>query len=98
MVGVGGAPWAGPPPTAIDKVSNAYAMMPQCMRIILNGETREVMQGCTVATLLSELALQDDRVAVELNFTIVERGVFASATLHEDDRVEIIGFIGGGEE
>lgn len=73
-------------------------MMPQCMRIFLNGETREMAEGCTVATLLSDLDLQAERVAVELNLTIVDRGAFAATILREGDRIEIIGFIGGGEE
>lgn len=68
------------------------------MRIILNGETREMAEGRTVATLLSDLDLQADRVAVELNLTIVDRRAFAVTTLREGDRVEVIGFIGGGEE
>ena len=66
------------------------------MEIILNGETREVLQGSTVATLLSNLDLQAERVAVELNLAIVDRGAFAATTLREGDRIEIIGFIGGG--
>jgi thiamine biosynthesis protein ThiS len=68
------------------------------MRIILNGETREVTEGRTVAALLSDLDLQAERVAVELNLTIVDRRAFAVTTLREGDRVEVIGFIGGGEE
>lgn len=68
------------------------------MRIILNGETREVETGYTVAGLLSELNLQAERVAVELNLTIVDRRAFAGTILREGDRVEVIGFIGGGEE
>jgi thiamine biosynthesis protein ThiS len=73
-------------------------MMPQFMRIILNGETREVKEGYTVLGLLSELNLQAERVAVELNLTIVDRRAFAGTILREGDRVEVIGFIGGGEE
>jgi thiamine biosynthesis protein ThiS len=68
------------------------------MRIILNGETRKLAEGCTVATLLSDLDLQAERVAVELNLTIVDRRAFAVTTFREGDRVEVIGFIGGGEE
>lgn len=68
------------------------------MRIILNGETREVKEGYTVSGLLSDLDLQAERVAVELNLTIVDRRAFGDTTLCEGDRVEVIGFIGGGEE
>lgn len=68
------------------------------MRITVNGEYREVAEGHTVAALLSDLELHAERVAVELNFTIVDRRAFEATVLHDGDRVEVIGFIGGGEE
>lgn len=66
------------------------------MRITLNGETREIMEGQSVASLLAELGIQDERVAVELNLTILNRQSFNQTPLREGDRVEVIGFIGGG--
>lgn len=66
------------------------------MRITLNGESQEVTPNLSVAGLLEQLALQPDRVAVEINLTILERSKFSTWTLKEGDRVEIISFIGGG--
>ena len=68
------------------------------MRITLNGESREMAEGHTVATLLSDLELHAERVAVEVNRTIVDRRAFGVTALRDGDRVEVIGFIGGGEE
>jgi len=68
------------------------------MRITLNGELREVTAGHTVASLLSDLGVQAERVAVEVNRLIVDRGTFAGTAIHEGDQVEVIGFIGGGGE
>jgi len=68
------------------------------MRITLNGECREVEDGRTVASLLADLGIQAERVAVELNLIIVDRGAFGGTTLRDGDRIEVIGFIGGGEE
>ncbi len=66
------------------------------MRITLNGEAREVTEGHSVASLLADLGIQAERVAVELNLKIVDRQAFTGTSLSDGDRVEVIGFIGGG--
>ena len=68
------------------------------MRIVLNGESRDVPEACSVASLLAELQIRSDRVAVEVNLNIVDRRTFEGTALRDGDRVEVIGFIGGGEE
>jgi sulfur carrier protein len=67
------------------------------MRITLNGENREVTEGHSVASLLSDLGIPSERVAVELNLTIVDRQAFTGTSLRDGDRLEVIGFIGGGK-
>ncbi len=66
------------------------------MTVIVNGETRQVRDGETVAAFLSTLNLIPERVAVELNFSILDRSQFGSKRLSEGDRLEIISFVGGG--
>ena len=66
------------------------------MHIQINGEDREIAEGLSVSSLLEELELPADRVAVEINLTIIDRGEFDTHVLHKDDRVEILSFIGGG--
>ena len=68
------------------------------MHIQVNGEPRTVAAGATVAGLLRELEIRQDRVAVELNLTILDRSEFDGRSLQEGDRIEIISFIGGGAE
>ena len=66
------------------------------MQIQVNGQVREAMPGTTVADLCRELNVTGERVAVEVNLDILERGQFGQRLLSEGDRVEIISFIGGG--
>ncbi|MEP7150324.1 MAG: sulfur carrier protein ThiS [Nitrospira sp.] len=66
--------------------------------IQVNGESRGVSDGQTVAALLHELDIRVDRVAVELNLEILDRSDFDTRGLREGDRVEILSFIGGGAE
>lgn len=66
------------------------------MRVYINGESREVQGTPTLAELISQLDLPAARVAVELNREVVRRSNWGNTMLHEDDRVEIVHFVGGG--
>ena len=66
----------------------------------LNGETREFgvsPEGAlTVDGLLRALALDPRKIAVERNLEIVPRSTYAQVKLAQNDRLEIVQFIGGG--
>lgn len=66
------------------------------MRIEVNGQSREVTAGVTVAALLRELGIADGPVAVERNRAIVPRAQHAATTLSEGDQLEVVQFVGGG--
>jgi thiamine biosynthesis protein ThiS len=63
---------------------------------VVNGESRSIDEGCTVADLLEELNLRGRRVAVELNRDIVPKTEFDSRTIRDGDTIEIVQFVGGG--
>jgi sulfur carrier protein len=62
----------------------------------VNGEARDVPDGTTVATLLAELDVRRDGIAVALNDDVVPRTEHASRELRDGDRVEIIVAVAGG--
>jgi len=66
------------------------------IHIHVNGEARTWRSGATVADLLQDLGIRIERVAVELNLEILDRTAFDQRQLKSGDRVEILGFIGGG--
>jgi len=66
------------------------------VEITVNGSTRRADSGATVASLLTELGIAPERVAVERNLDIVARERFPDTPLAEGDRIEIIQFVGGG--
>ncbi len=66
------------------------------MKIVLNGEEREVPEGLSVAGLLAHLALASGRVAIERNLDILPRDQWESTQVAPDDRFEIVHFVGGG--
>lgn len=63
--------------------------------IIVNGERKEV-GPLSVLGLLEMLEIDQRRVAVELNLEILPKPDFATTTLQDGDRVEIVQFVGGG--
>jgi sulfur carrier protein len=65
-------------------------------RIVVNGESREVRAGETIAGLVRTLALNPGRLAIELDRHIVKRAAWASTALPEGARLEIVQFVGGG--
>ncbi len=66
------------------------------MHIQLNGETYTLSEPLSVAGLIEHLQLAGRRVAVELNFEIVPRSMYATTPIKEGDALEIVHAIGGG--
>ena len=58
-----------------------HATAGQDIVVIVNGEKRSVGAGATVSSLLAELGLKEDRVAVELDRVIVRRSEWGSTEL-----------------
>lgn len=66
------------------------------MKIIVNGEDRESRDGLSVLDLLNDLDIEKERVAVELNSNIIPRADLGKRMLSENDKLEIVTFVGGG--
>lgn len=66
------------------------------MQIVLNGDFVETADCCTVETLLLQLGINRDRVAVELNADIVPKAGYEKQLLSDGDKIEIVHFVGGG--
>jgi sulfur carrier protein len=66
------------------------------MRILVNDESRDVAESCTLAALLEALGLTGKPVAVEVNLELVPRAQHAARVLSAGDRLEIVTLVGGG--
>ena len=66
------------------------------MKVFVNGEPREV-EISTLAELITELDLPVARIAIELNRDVVRRSDWDSTMLKDEDRIEIVHFVGGGK-
>ena len=66
------------------------------MKLQINGAERRFDSLPSLASLLEQLGMKQDRVAVELNHEIIPRDRWAETSLAEGDRLEIVHFVGGG--
>ena len=66
------------------------------MRILLNGEPRDLVGPVSVAALLDQLGLDGRTVAVELNRKVVKRVQYGTTLGGDASEVEIVAFVGGG--
>jgi sulfur carrier protein len=68
------------------------------VNVTVNGETRELPAGATVAAVVQSLSVASDApgVAVAVDGEVVRRGDWSSLALTDGSRVEVLGAIGGG--
>ncbi|MFQ5779732.1 MAG: sulfur carrier protein ThiS [Nitrospiria bacterium] len=68
------------------------------MQITVNGMQQEVPSGTNVSQLLDFLKIPPERISVEVNLDVLDRKAYHHTSLREGDRIEIIGFVGGGAD
>jgi sulfur carrier protein len=66
------------------------------LRLLINGEPREIPAHSTVRGLVEALDLDRRRIAVAVNRDVVPRSRYDRHALTAGDRVEIIEAVGGG--
>jgi len=64
--------------------------------IQLNGDPYELPEPASIADLLARLEIDPRRVAVERNFVVIKRDLYATTAIAPGDQIEIVNFVGGG--
>ncbi|MFN2502123.1 MAG: sulfur carrier protein ThiS [Pyrinomonadaceae bacterium] len=62
----------------------------------INGETREVPAEIVLDQMLELFSLPRQRIAVELNCEVVPRADWPVTMIRDEDKIEVIHFVGGG--
>jgi len=65
-------------------------------KIQLNGRKVSIKQKLSIFDLLEKHKLDDRKVAVELNGVIVNKSKYKKRLVKNNDKIEIVHFIGGG--
>ena len=66
------------------------------IEIQLNGKPYSLGEGVNIDSLLEELSIPKDKVAIELNRKVLHKENYTKTVLKNNDQVEIVTFIGGG--
>lgn len=66
------------------------------MLVLLNGRESDLPEGMTVADLIAQKNLRPGTLLVELNGELVKQDAWPDIVLKEEDRLEILRFVGGG--
>lgn len=69
--------------------------MPE-IQIFLNGEKRLVPDPIDLDRLLEHFSLPKQRIAIELNNSVVRRTDWPKTIVSDADKIEVVHFVGGG--
>ena len=88
--------WDAADPAEAARAFAAVLPDTRTVALVVNGESRAVPEGTTLAELLAQLGLDPRAVVVEHNRRIVRRDALSGVALAAGDAVELIHFVGGG--
>jgi sulfur carrier protein len=66
------------------------------IKIKLNGKFSTINENLSLSIFLKELKIPLKKVAIELNQEIIDKNNLKTIKLKNDDKIEIVHFIGGG--
>ena len=70
--------------------------MKKKIKIKLNGKLKAINNNSTLSYIVQKNKIPLAKVAIELNHEIVDKKKIKSINLKNNDRIEIVHFIGGG--
>jgi len=65
-------------------------------KIQLNGKKVKIQRDLSIKDLIKKYRLKENKIAIELNGTILPKDHYKNKKVKNDDKIEIVQFIGGG--
>ena len=66
------------------------------IKIKINGKIKSIIQDSNLSMVLKNLKIPLNKVAIELNEEIIDKKKINNIKLKNNDKIEIVHFIGGG--
>jgi sulfur carrier protein len=66
------------------------------MTLIINGETKEFDDSLTLQNIITNLQIENKVMAAAVNMNIVKKDDWKSYIPKNDDKLELLQFVGGG--
>jgi sulfur carrier protein len=70
--------------------------MKKKIKIKLNGKSKTINENATLLNIIKNFKVPLKKVAIELNQEIVDKKKIKYINLKQNDKIEIVHFIGGG--
>jgi len=65
-------------------------------KIQLNGKKVKIQRDLSIKDLIKKYRLKENKIAIELNGTILPKNHYKNKKVKNNDKIEIVQFIGGG--
>ena len=65
-------------------------------KIQINGKKTKILNDYSVKDLIKKYKLNENKIAIELNGIILPKKLYNKKKLKNNDKIEIVQFIGGG--
>lgn len=66
------------------------------MNLVVNGEEKEFNENSTLQSVINELKIEDKVMAAAVNMEIVKKNEWNNYIVKNDDKLELLQFVGGG--
>ncbi|MGB5868470.1 MAG: sulfur carrier protein ThiS [Arcobacteraceae bacterium] len=66
------------------------------MKLIINGEDKIFDEGSSLKNIIISLQIEDKVMAAAVNMDIVKKDEWSTFLPKEDDKIELLQFVGGG--
>ncbi len=66
------------------------------IQVFINGKKKEFYNNNTLITLLDFLEIDENGIAIEINLKVIPKSQYKSTIIQNNDKIEIVQFIGGG--
>ena len=66
------------------------------MTLIINGETKEFSDDSTLQNIITNLQIENKVMAAAVNMNIVKKDEWSNFIPQNDDKLELLQFVGGG--
>ena len=66
------------------------------IKVTINGKEEQIPKINTLADLISLKKLDSKKIVIEKNLQIIDKNNLPITNINENDKIEIISFVGGG--
>ena len=66
------------------------------MKLVINGEIKEFNDSSTLQDIITNLQIENKVMAAAVNMNIVKKDEWSSFIPKNDDKIELLQFVGGG--